>query len=413
MFNYGGDNNFGDRFDFYEWSAPYYESSKEVYLALKALNLNGKTLKAINVIGECGNIYKEDKGYLYSTINAAGIELGELWWEKYEHIDDVLVPWEVGACEPLQLVFDDMTLEFLPIDAGGARIGVNTVSEGLVNGINNSDLNSNGLFKEFIGAKLENVRLYIDKKEKIYVDSFSINSKNPYSEKDTNYIVCFCFCSGDCQLELNIVQRYSAASYKIKAKICNYHPNSDKVPYRRFISAFIPQEQISICNGRGYGGTFWITGTNLKEENNSSIPLLSCFGISIDEMHIGEFLYEFLTKYYDHSLQEREEYEREEFDWYGVNLYTLESMKSMLSDIKQTITMLKEDFNNPYLENIKSHFPWYLYTNKMKEELTEKEIKELTKKAVPLAIDFYERFCSRIENMLKIPGREVISFAGP
>ncbi len=413
MFNYGGDNNFGDRFDFYEWSAPYYESSKEVYLALKDLNLNGKTLKAINVIGECGNIYKEDKGYLYSTINAAGIELGEFWWEKYEHIDDVLVPWEVGACEPLQLVFDDMTLEILPIDAGGARIGVNTVPEGLVDGINNSDLNSNELFNEFIGAKLENVRLYIDKKEKIYVDSFSINSENPYSEKDTNYIVCFCFCSGDCQLELNIVQRYSTASYKIKAKICNYHTNSDKVPYGRFISSFIPQEQIVIYDGIAHGGTFWIIGTNMKEEDNSSVPMLSCFGISIDEMHIEEFLYEFLTKYYDHSLQERGEYEREEFDWYGVNLYPHESMKSMLSDIKQTITMLKEDFNNPCLENIKSHFPWYLYTNKMKDELTEKEIKELTKKAVPIAIDFYERFCSRMDNMLKIPGNNIMSFAGP
>ena len=30
MFNYGGDNNFCGRFDFYEWSAPYYENPKEV-----------------------------------------------------------------------------------------------------------------------------------------------------------------------------------------------------------------------------------------------------------------------------------------------------------------------------------------------------------------------------------------------
>lgn len=53
MFNYGGDNKFHGRFDFYEWSAPYYENPKEVFLALNKLGLKDKTLVSINTIGAC------------------------------------------------------------------------------------------------------------------------------------------------------------------------------------------------------------------------------------------------------------------------------------------------------------------------------------------------------------------------
>ena len=155
MFNYGGDNYFCDRFDFYKWSAPYYENPKEVFLALNKLGLKDKTLVSINAIGACRNIDNSGGTSLYWTIADAGIELGELWWERYEHLDSVLVPWNITLCEPIQFVFDDdTTLEILPIEDGGARIGVNTIPVGLVNGLNPSEVNATALFKEFIGRKL-------------------------------------------------------------------------------------------------------------------------------------------------------------------------------------------------------------------------------------------------------------------
>lgn len=32
---------------------------------------------------------------------------------------------------------------------------------------------------------------------------------------------------------------------------------------------------------------------------------------------------------------------------------------------------------------------------------------------ISVALDFYERFCTQLENMTKIPGNDLISFAGP
>ena len=177
MFNYGGDNNFCDRFDFYKWSAPYYENPKEVFLALNKLGLKDKILVSINAIGACRNIDNSGGTSLYWTIADAGIELGELWWERYEHLDNVLVPWNITLCEPIQFVFDDdTTLEILPIEDGGARIGVNTIPVGLVKGLNPSEVNATALFKEFIGRKLSNIELKINYNETKRVNEFSIEN---------------------------------------------------------------------------------------------------------------------------------------------------------------------------------------------------------------------------------------------
>jgi hypothetical protein len=122
-----------------------------------------------------------------------------------------------------------------------------------------------------------------------------------------------------------------------------------------------------------------------------------------------------LYKYFDPSIQERYEYEDADFDWYGGNLYTFENMKLMVSDIRRAIHLMLEDYDNPELEEIKSYWSYYQYSNgnKAKNELSPEEINELRRNIVPNAVDFYERFCSQMDNMLKIPGNNIMSFAGP
>ena len=85
----------------------------------------------------------------------------------------------------------------------------------------------------------------------------------------------------------------------------------------------------------------------------------------------------------------------------------------MLDDIYQVMRMIREDYDNPELSKIKAHWPLYPYTKKRRDELSEMEINEVRKKVVPDALLFYERFCARMENMLKIPGNDIMSFAGP
>ena len=90
-------------------------------------------------------------------------------------------------------------------------------------------------------------------------------------------------------------------------------------------------------------------------------------------------------------------------------------MKLMVSDIRRAIHLILEDYDNFELEEIKSYWSYYRYSsgNKAKDELTPEEINELRKNVVPTAVDFYERFCSQMDNMLKIPGNNIISFVGP
>ena len=407
MFSYGGKNHFGDRFDFFEWSAPFYEDSKEVYKAIQSLKIEGKTLKAINSIGTSQYV---NWPYLYDTITDAGIELGDLWWEKYEHISKVLVPWSIHLCEPLQFVFDDnTTLEILPTERGGARIGVNSIPVGLVNGLNQSNLDSNKLFQEFCGAKLRRIELSIQKKETHFINDYSINAEDPYVERRTKYIIRFTF---EYPYELELIQTWGGG-YTVCAR---GEPNQKKINFGRFESSQIPTEQVEIESGRGDGGTFWIIGANENKEMKPSIPDLDCFGMSIDDTYVGEFLSVFLYRYYDPSIQQRDEYEGPDFDWYGINLYSFENIRKMLLDIYRTIDLIKTNYDDPELAKFKSKWSIYEYmdySERTIKDMTAEEINCLRRKRIPKAIDFYERFCLRMEHMLKIPGINLISFAGP
>lgn len=407
MFEYGGNNHFNKRFDFFEWSAPYYENPKEVYIALNKLNLKGKNLLTINAIGAVGDVGNTGGTSLYQTITNAGIDLGDNWWEEYPQMNKVRIPWTFELCEPIQFVFDDHTsLEILPIEDGGARIGFNSIPVGMVNGLNDSGIKAGEFFRELKGKKLRNIELKIKRNEVETVDDFWLRQEKPYKEIRTEYVIQLDF---EYPYTLEIAQDWQSW-YEVR---CKGNWDQERVPYERKTIACKTSEIPTIVNGRDGGGTFWIIGISSKEERISDIPNLDCFGMSIDDMIVSEYLSEFLYKYFDPSIQERNEYDESGFDWYGGNLYTFETMRKMLDDIYATIDLLQTDYNNPQLDKIKSHWPIYKYTEKSHDELSDEELNELRKNHVPIAISFYERFCLRMENMLKIPGNDLMSFAGP
>lgn len=407
MFNLGGHDGFNGRFDFFEWSAPYYENPKEVFAALNEMNLKGKRLVAINAVGSCRDIGRTNGVGLYQTIRNAGIEPGDNWLENYPHMDEVLIPWNIVLCEPIQLVFDDgNTLEILPIEDGGARIATNSIPVGMTDGLNDGGINTTKFFKELIGRKLNSIELRIRKKEEQYINEFSLKRETTYTEFRTKYVIQLGF---EYPYKLEIIQSWESW-YEVCAK-GNW--DQERVPHKRKKEVCKESSGPWIVNGRDGGGTFWIIGISSKEDRESNIPNLDCFGMSIDDTVVGEYLTEFLYKYFDPSVQEREEYDEPGFDWYGGNLYTFESMRKMLDDIYQVVRMIREDYDNPELSKIKAHWPLYPYTKKRRDELSEMEINEVRKKVVPDASLFYERFCARMENMLKIPGNDIMSFAGP
>lgn len=403
MFKYGGKSQFKDRFDFFEWSAPFYQTPEEVYKALDKAGIKGKTLAAIHAVGGC-----EFVGYptLYWKIKSAGIEPGDLWWERYEHLNDVLVPQSVKLCEPIQFVFDDRTsVEILPIDDGGARIGVNSIPIGLVDGLNKSGVDANSLFRELIGKKIENIDLKEITNETRWINQYTIGKRKGNKELRYRHVIQLSF-GYPCKMEL--VSSWESR-YEVTV-VTDY--DSHGIAYERIESARKDQHEVGIVNGRDGGGTFWIIGTRTDDEETHPVAHYDGTGISIDDMYVEEYLAEFLCKYFDPTIQEDRYEEKVRFDWYGGNLYTFDVMREMIADIREKVVMLQNDYDNPTLDAIKAHW-FYDYKGKARDQLSEKEVNELKKNVVPKAVDFYERFCDRMEKMLQIPGNNVMSFAGP
>ena len=401
-----GNNDFNGTFDFFEWSAKYYMKPRGVMGALSKMHFKGKVIKRINVIGSA----RMPDG-MYEKITDAGLGLDNGWWipdneAYYPHLDDVRVPWEVEVCEPIQFVFEDATtLEILPIDDGGARIAENSIPKGLTEGLNHSDFDSNVFFAEAIGKKIREIEFHVETTEKEYYSDYNYKSK-PYPETRTKYTI---------EIELDYPTRiYLEQLYNGPFKIRMYGDEMrDKVRYSRVKEAERPIDQVYIANGRGE--PFWIVPICLNDDQGEKLFFVDEYGMSIDDIDLYDYMGELLQKYFEPSIQdkERNDYQGERFDSYGVNLYTFDSVRKMLDDISHIIVALENDSDDPMTEKLKKQFKWWRYTDKKPDELTEAEKDEIRLKERLKAIDFYKRFSKRMEAMMKLPGRDIISFSGP
>ena len=417
MQHFIGNNDFEKCFDFYKWSAPFFDTPKDVVRYVDSLGLSGKILKRINVIG-CGyDPGRTNNGLLYRKLKEAGFEPQYdendinwyRWYENYPNKDKILVPWSVRLCEPIQFVFEDnTTFEILPTESGGARIGVNSIPADISDGLNRSDFNGDIFFEEILGRKFEFFSMRVIETGKHYIDTYSLDSEKPYIETRHEYLFRISF---GYPYKMTFVQTFGSW-YRAELAGSGHDVN---VPYSRVLASKIvhADDQIMIINGRDTGGTFRILPISLERNSDEKEWLIDGYGISIDEGDVEEFLTEFLYRFFDPKIQERDEYDSRSFDWYGGNLFTFDALKTMLEEIRVACWLLENDYDNSVLSEVKSHFSWHYYTEKHKSDLTENELNELRKNRVPAAVDFYNRFCTRMENMMMLPGKNAISFAGP
>lgn len=392
---FNGNDDFGERFDFFKWSAPFYETPEEVVECILNSGMVGKRLKGVFAIGV--HEHSEISWLIGKQLKAAGIECRDVM--TYRHLDKVLVPWQVRFCEPTQLVFeDDSTLEILPTKNGGARIGCNTVPPGHADGLNRSDFDTNVFFAETLGKEFMGFSFTLHESREI--DKYSLCRENPRRQKSSEYCFQFKF---EGFLKLELVQTWESW-YWIKLQ--------DTVPYARLKAAKKQCCQIPIVNGRDGGGVFWICPIHLDPRAERGW-FVDNYGMAIDEMDVDDYLWLFLLKYFDQRIQDRERYERIVFDGNDKNYYTFDSMKMMLRDIREACRIMREDFSDPRVSDITKEFAWYRYTDKNVRQITEEEKQELCRMDMDRAIDFYERFCQRIEHMMALPGYNAVSFAGP
>lgn len=406
-----GNDKFNGVFDFFEWSAPYYSSPKEVVKALNSIRFKGKKVTQINVIGFVGNVGKSGGSSLYQKIRDAGIEPEDNWFVTYPYIDRIMVPWTAKACEPIQFVFEDnSTLEILPTEEGGARIGVNTIPIGLTEGLNHSNFNANCFFNEAIGREITSIEMCVERLTTQYIHSYNLDREKPYEETQHEYRFCIDF---EDTFKMELVQ--ACESWYIIKMEGSEGPGWDfQVPYSRVKEATIETEQVCIVNGGDNGGIFWIIPIS---QDGSKRFFVDNYGISIEDYYVLYYLGKFLCQYFDPDIQEDTgEYGddgKRRFDCFGGNLYTFDSMRKILQEISTTISILENDYDNPSIDFLKKHLPWHQFTSKRKDELSDAEINELRKKGVPVVVDFYRRFIKRIEAMMRIPGRDIMSFYGP
>ncbi len=398
-----GKDRFSGRFDFFEWSAPFYPTPEDVMNALRSLHLIGKKLKRINVIGIAEGL--PDPRTVLMKAKNAGIRIAEPVAE-YPDLDQIKVPWQAEACEPLQFVFeDDSTMEILPME-GGARIGTNTIPAAVSDGLNKSDFDWNAFCPEALGRALVSTEVEIRKEERIhYTDFGKSTDTKPYSDHKSTYRYVFGFHDG---FSIVLEQTWESWFY---IQIENHPHLVSTIPYARIKDAKKDIDQIIIINGRD-SGYIWIVPFRSEDPSIDDCP--DACGICIDELNIDPYLLVFLNKYRDPSIQDEsygEDYD--EFDPYGSNLYTFDQMYSMLDEIDTAADLLENDYDNPILDSLKES--WYIPSSaaKPKESMTEAEKNEMRKAYVPKVVDFYHRFSHRMRNLLRIPGCDRISFQGP
>lgn len=208
------------------------------------------------------------------------------------------------------------------------------------------------------------------------------------------------------------------------------------------------KKEIRIVDGHNSSSYFWIMPIRVIDFKNTngldSVASMRSVEISIEEDDVNQYLTPFLYKYFDDDLEANkrrienygiddegnyvEEYV-EGFEWYLThNFYTFESMKEILSDIRDTLEVLLSGGENEYTKKMREKRGWdtyqLLYVKGFdNEEDLNKYIKEYNANRpkednteVELIVDFYQRFIYRMEYMMKVGeenGYNLISFMGP
>lgn len=197
------------------------------------------------------------------------------------------------------------------------------------------------------------------------------------------------------------------------------------------------EELIEIKEGHDSSSYFWIMPVKVKDmtkdaDDSDNVDEYRKVEISIEEENIRAFLFPLLLKYFDDNLPENLQRldnhtvllvdgTQTTFEWYlTYNYYTMQSIQDMISEIKEIIELLEDDFNNSKLDYIKEDYDWILYldhrvnTKNLPDDKHERI--KLTENYKDVIINFYNRFIKYMEKMIK-EGKEkgytLISFMGP
>jgi len=174
--------------------------------------------------------------------------------------------------------------------------------------------------------------------------------------------------------------------------------------------------EIKIQEGHNGSSYFWFRPVIFKRHDkigcDDVIELEEEFSIEEEDIHC--FLSYFFFKYYDADLiYNKNRYDASRaFEWSLThNFYTYDTLYKMVDEILVISDMLKKDYNNPELNEIKKRFSIYYMTS---PNDIDHENKEAIQDHISVVIDFYKRFTNRIIKMMENnQNTNVISIMGP
>jgi hypothetical protein len=299
-------------------------------------------------------------------------------------------------------------------------MSVNQISQDIIDGSNHTNINVNGVFHDLIGAALRTLT----------VQTFiTETTSGPYFRQDVRQFRRYQFWTGlPGDFGFSITQ-HGGAWYSVELRNQNHFTHDGnkihQISLKFFNKAYTNVKQILIVEGHDYSSYFWINPVKIldvpSENDHDSIDEYVTEEISIDEDDVSEFLYYFLEKHFDSQIQVtgRKKNEKRSFEWnLEHNIYTYESVTKIIAEIRATANLFIDDFDNQALSKIKERFS---LSTIICEDFTcnasgefDQHRDEIIRENIGIVIDFYERFCRRMELMMEhAPQYNLISFMGP
>lgn len=321
--------------------------------------------------------------------------------KKITHLNAVgsgcITPWNVKQPAPSKLfcqievnepfVFgfeDGSTFEIQFLEDSFCFFSENQLSVCDGEGINHQEIDANILFNEILNSRIERV---------IFLEEIIFVMDNGYSLKMSN----FSSNSGLMKLERN--QR---TVEKTESELMTSKKNIN---------------QIQIEEGHNTSSFFWIepaTELDSFTKGECGVDYAYEAKISIEEDYIIYYLRYYLEKYFDASLYHvcrNPSYGTPEFEWnLEPNLYEYRTVQKMIAEIRKNCSLLKADFDNPELDELKKNLS--IYSPRIDAD-NAKSI-QFVRENLEMITDFYERLCIQLELMMKYyPDYTCIDFMGP
>lgn len=401
-------------FNKYQWDAPIYKTYAEATRALENFQIKEKKIKHIHAIGNAENMETWSHIWKMRRLlhNDAGIPYEDIDSGTYPYIDLLQFPCEVELCEPIVFVFeDDTTLEILPHANHGLQMSVNKIGKDVVDGLNHSNFDSDQLFDCLKGHSVRNLQIIVKT-----LESWSNTIHFDYTEKRTKTTYQF-WLDGEYGFYFRQpYPGYFSFGVTMQNHFAELGNETATVSYGKWKAVRNGLTQIVITEGHGRGGYFHIMPVAAEESQNTSVETDV---ISLDEDEIFDFLYFFLKKYYDPELNRKcrgEWNHDEDFDWYGDNYFSYAAMKSIVHDIEQYAEMIRDDYKNPLLAELKKGFHASSFDQDYSYTIVENRLPDavIIETNRHIAVDFYQRFANRMRSMMQhAPQCELICFTGP